>query len=96
MGTFCERRQQYLVGDNIDTSQQSFGVLLNFFSDAVADQFRTGIAHLAHAEIQVIVNLLLGQRLQFEMVGNTLAQLANGFYGKILVQLRLTKKDDLQ
>ena len=96
MSTLGESRQQDLVRDNIDASQQPLGMLLNFPRQVVADQFRTGITHLAHTKIQIIVDLFLSQRFQFKIMCNALTQLTYRSHRKVLIQLRLTKQDNLQ
>ena len=86
MSTLGESRQQDLVRDDIDASQQPLGMLLNFPGQVVADQFRAGITHLAHTKVQIIVDLFLSQRFQIKIMRNALAQLAYRSHRQVLIQ----------
>ena len=54
------------------------------------------ITRCAHAEHQIAANIIAQQRLEREIVRDALFKLAHVHGAQVLVQLRLSKEDDVQ
>ena len=96
VGTVGIGGQQDLVGDDIDAPQQAVGVLLDFFGYRAIDQLGPPVTDLAHAEIEIVINLFPGQRFEVEVVSNAFAQLPNRLLREIFIEFRLAEQNDLQ
>ena len=95
-GVLGKGRQQCLVGEDVDAPRQPPRGLRHASVSAAAKDVRAPVAHCAHAEVHVLAHLLGREGLQIEAVGDALLQLADFRLVEIVVELRLTEKDDLQ
>ena len=89
-------REQRLVGEDIDSTQQALRTPREHADRAPREQLRSAIAARLESRVQVITNFTGAQRRKFETVGNALVELANLVLRKLGIQLGLPEQHDLQ
>ena len=88
--------QQRLVGKDVYPAGQSLRYLGNALDRLRREHARAVVAGSAHAEIEILGDILVDQRFEAEIVGDPFAQLAHVGARQGVVEFRLSEQHELQ
>src|SRR5262249_52984273 len=90
------RGEQRLVGEDVDAPRESFRSLRDDSQHLRPEELRSAVTRRAQPEIDVILDVAGRERRERERVCDALTQLAHVRKRKVLLELGLAEKHDLQ